>query len=150
MKILRKGEQSVRFSSAYVEDVFERNCQEYRPEPRQLDSGEMRTYHMFPTFEVIHTVLPPGGKEPSRHCHSFIYEYYYVVSGGVIFEEEGSEPVSLNKGDAFVTEPSTKGNELWHRVRNASETEIAETLVVKVVADLSDIIGRDKVVEPDP
>ena len=152
MKIMRKGADGARFYSELINGKFERNSGSEVLAPRKLKNGEERTYHMFPTFEVIHTVIPPNGKESERHCHYCIYEYYYVVEGEVVYKEEGSPDVKLNKGDALLTEPADKGAELWHRIENASPETCAVTLVVKVLADhvpQAAFITQDKVVEPD-
>ena len=63
---------------------------------------------------VVEFLLPPGAVVP-WHLHSAVDEHCYCLSGQLLFEREGFEPVSLHPGEHCEVPVSVP-----HRVVNGS------------------------------
>src|SRR6185436_3847916 len=67
-------------------------------------------------FRVLQTTYEPGGQNP-RHYHPS-HVVFYVLEGSGVWQEEGKEPVTLNRGESLHVRPG-----MVHAHRNASTTE---------------------------
>jgi len=72
----------------------------------------------------VHVVRPAQGDSP-WHSHDCDIHFSFVMTGGMVLEGEGQEPVSLQAGDAFVIPPGMK-------VRYGTPTENFELLEVSL------------------
>ena len=75
-----------------------------------------------PVLNVIQERMPPGTAE-TRHKHSRVRQFFYVLGGELTLEVEGVAEV-LKLGQGLEVAPG-----LWHQARNAGGAA-AEFLVV--------------------
>jgi quercetin dioxygenase-like cupin family protein len=67
-------------------------------------------------FRVLHTTYTPGGQNPKHYHPSHVV--FYVLEGSGVWQEEGKEAVTLNRGESLHVRPGT-----IHAHRNASRSE---------------------------
>lgn len=67
-----------------------------------------------PDLAVAEEVMPAGTTE-KRHVHRRARQFFYVLSGTLSMEREGSETVKLGPGEGIEMPPNTA-----HRAHNAS------------------------------
>lgn len=71
-----------------------------------------------PDLAVAEEVMPPGTTE-KRHVHRRARQFFYVLSGTLSMEREGSEALALGPGEGLEMPPG-----LAHRAHNASHEPV--------------------------
>jgi quercetin dioxygenase-like cupin family protein len=106
-------------------------------------TGEVRRYHLFDSFELIITDIPPRHVQP-RHRHSQTVELYYVIVGRMT-AYEGSSSVELSQGEVVCIMPSPE----FHTVGNQTDypLKIATFKVPLDARNYREQFKQDKVTE---
>lgn len=69
----------------------------------------------------------PAGAMGSRHVHTG-QEFIYVLSGSIVIQSDGEEPLTVKAGEAHMTAPNRV-----HRVSNPSAAEPCVLVAISMV-----------------
>lgn len=105
-----RGHHTTRYFEPHVSKVSRNSI---LPESWGNDCSAWRLLAQ-PDLAVAEEVMPPGTTE-KRHIHHRARQFFYVLSGTLSMEREGSATVALGPGEGLEMPPNVA-----HRAHNAS------------------------------